>query len=266
VIAREGLRADCARCAGLCCVVPGYRASADFAFDKAPRTPCPNLAEDFRCGVHGRLRERGFAGCTVYDCFGAGQHVVQVTFGGRSWREGSATTMFDAYQVARGLHELLWYLCEGLEHPAAQRFWPELADQSDRLERLLALDGPGLAAVDAEVERRTLDPLLLRVSGVVRAAAADDGPDLRGADLVGRDLRRRSLRGADLRASLLIGSDLRRVDLTGADLIGADLRGADLRGADLSGALFVTAFQVAAARGDAGTRLAPVLLRPAAWD
>ena len=28
------LRADCARCAGLCCVVPAFTESADFAIDK----------------------------------------------------------------------------------------------------------------------------------------------------------------------------------------------------------------------------------------
>jgi len=34
-----------------------------------------------RCGTHDALREQGFPGCDVFDCFGAGQHVVQVAFG-----------------------------------------------------------------------------------------------------------------------------------------------------------------------------------------
>ncbi len=77
---RDALSADCANCFGLCCVGPAFAASADFAIDKAAGTPCPNLGGDFRCGIHDQLRPKGFAGCTVYDCFGAGQKVSQVTF------------------------------------------------------------------------------------------------------------------------------------------------------------------------------------------
>jgi uncharacterized protein YjbI with pentapeptide repeats len=83
---------------------------------------------------------------------------------------------------------------------------------------------------------------------------------LLGARLRGADLRRATFRGA-----LLVGADLRGADLRGADLLGADLRGADLTGADLRDTLFLTATQVAAARGDAGTRLPPALARPGQW-
>ncbi|HZC25622.1 MAG TPA: GAF domain-containing SpoIIE family protein phosphatase, partial [Actinopolymorphaceae bacterium] len=43
------LRADCSRCAGLCCVAPSFSASADFAIDKAAGRACPHLRTDFRC-------------------------------------------------------------------------------------------------------------------------------------------------------------------------------------------------------------------------
>src|SRR5438270_12612197 len=89
---RVELQADCDRCVGLCCVAPGFSASADFAIDKPPGDPCPNLATapgDFRCRIHERLRAEGFPGCTAYDCFGAGQHVTQVTFRGVDWRRAA---------------------------------------------------------------------------------------------------------------------------------------------------------------------------------
>jgi len=106
------LRADCANCFALCCVAPAFAASADFAIDKPAGHPCPNLANDFRCGIHDRLRPRGFPGCTVYDCFGAGQKIAQHTFGGRDWRTHPelAGPMFAALHIMRALHELLWYL------------------------------------------------------------------------------------------------------------------------------------------------------------
>lgn len=85
--ARAHLRADCSRCAGLCCVAPVFAASADFAIDKPAGVACLDLADDFRCGIHAELRNRGFPGCTVFDCFGAGQRITQETFGGRTWRQ-----------------------------------------------------------------------------------------------------------------------------------------------------------------------------------
>ncbi len=113
---RLGLRADCERCAGLCCVAPAFSASADFAIDKDAGQPCPNLQADFRCAIHNRLRQQGFPGCTVYDCFGAGQKVAQVTFGGQDWRRAprTANRMFEVFAIMRQLHELLWYLTEAL--------------------------------------------------------------------------------------------------------------------------------------------------------
>jgi hypothetical protein len=54
------LRADCTRCAGLCCVGPPFAASADIAEDKPAGVPCRHLGGDFRCGIHDHLRSRGY--------------------------------------------------------------------------------------------------------------------------------------------------------------------------------------------------------------
>src|SRR4051794_15821152 len=112
--ARQHLRADCSRCAGLCCVAPAFAASADFAIDKPAGCACPNLQDDFRCGIHPQLRGRGFPGCTVFDCFGAGQPLTQVAFGGRSWREAPelAASESAVCPVLGQLHEMLCSLSE----------------------------------------------------------------------------------------------------------------------------------------------------------
>lgn len=68
----DPLRGDCGNCFGLCCVAPAFAASADFAIDKKAGQPCPNLQADNHCGIHGQLRDRGFTGCTVFDCFRCG--------------------------------------------------------------------------------------------------------------------------------------------------------------------------------------------------
>jgi hypothetical protein len=261
---RAHLRADCSRCAGLCCVAPAFAASADFAIDKPAGRPCPNLRDDFRCGIHAELRESGFPGCEVFDCFGAGQQLIQATFGGHTWREAPslAAVQFAVFPVLRQLHESLWYLTEALDLPAAA-WHDEVRTTLAHTERLTGGSPDELAGLDISKHRRDVGELLGRVSEVVRAG--DVGPDRRNADLMGRDLRRTTLRGATLRGAYLIGADLRGVDLGAADLLGADLRAADVRGADLGSCLFLTQPQVEAASGDARTVIPSALRRPAHW-
>jgi hypothetical protein len=253
----DQLQADCGRCAGLCCVAPAFAKSSDFAIDKPAGQPCPNLAEDFRCGIHDRLPERGFPGCVVFDCFGAGQQVTQVTFGGREWRgtPGIAGRMFAVLPVMRQLHELLWYVTKALELTAARPLHHELRMARDETAALTAGPPEELLALDVDAHRSRVNPLLQQASELARAGFGGRRPDHRGADLIGRRLRGADLRGASLRGALLIGADLRGADLRSADVTGADLRGTDLRGADLTGILFLTAAQLRAAVTDATTKL-----------
>ncbi|MDO0938637.1 pentapeptide repeat-containing protein [Streptomyces sp. DG2A-72] len=262
------LRGDCANCFGLCCVALRFTASADFAVDKDAGTPCRNLQDDHRCGIHARLRQEGFTGCTVYDCFGAGQKVSQVTFGGQDWRKGPrdrARRMFDVFPVVRQLHELLWYLSQALTLPAARPVHADLRRALDKTEELTRLTPQELGALDVGAHRQDVNALLLRTSELVRAGMRGRRKDRRGADLMGARLKGADLRGVSLRGAYLIATDLTGADLRGADLIGADLRDADLTDADLTGAFFLTQPQVNAARGSAGTKLPESVARPAHW-
>lgn len=272
------LRPDCGNCFALCCTALGFARSADFAIDKPAATPCPNMAGDFSCAIHQRLRPRGFRGCTVFDCFGAGQVVSQHTFAGTSWAQdpASKTSMFAVFKVVRQLHEMLWYLAE-----ARQRtFDPDLASAAGHLSDRIAATAQGDASVvlgaDAGSIHGEVRSLLMEVSEELRASyGAEDKqtPDgglrqdgeLSGADLMGADLANRRLCGTDLRGAYLIGANLRGSDLTAADLLGADLRGAHLHGADLSKALYLTAPQINAAEGDYKTLLPQQLTRPLHW-
>ncbi|MFI7273020.1 pentapeptide repeat-containing protein [Streptomyces sp. NPDC049879] len=266
--ARRELSADCGECFGLCCVALPFTASADFPVSKAAGKACGNLTDAFRCGIHDRLRGEGYTGCTVYDCFGAGQRVSQVTFGGRDWRRepGTARAMFDAFAVMRQLHELLWYLTEAAALPAARPLRADLRRALADAERLADGDAAALAGADVPALRARVGELLSRTSERVRAAVAGRTKDHRGADLMGARLRGAALRGATLRGALLIAADLRKADLRTADLLGADLRDTDLRGADLTDALFMTQPQLNAAKGDTATRIPPHLTRPPHWN
>ncbi len=282
---RSALRADCGSCAALCCVATAFQRSSQFAFDKPAGVPCLHLAEDFGCSIHEQLRPAGFPGCTTYDCFGAGQQVVQHTFAGRDWRTapGSAGQMFQVFATMRGLHELLWYLLEArdlttadppgdppgdrreVRAPAPEDLAGEIARAIADTERLTRASAERLGRLDLDNHRRGVVALLRRASELARTAVPEPRPELRGADLTGRSLRGADLAGADLRGASLLGADLRGADLHLADLTGADLRAADIRGTDLRSVLFATRPQVDSARGDRATLLPRDLSRPAHW-
>lgn len=264
---RLALASDCGNCFGLCCVALTYAASADFAIDKPAGKPCPNLQQDFRCGIHRELRGRGFQGCTVYDCFGAGQKVSQETFEGRDWRTApkTAASMFEVFPVMRQLHELLWYVTEALTLAKARPVHKELRAALAETEAFTALAPDALVGLDVPGHRDKVNKLLLRASELVRAEFKGKKKDRRGADLMGARLKGADLRGANLRGAFLIAADLSGADLRLADLIGADFRDARLSGADLTEAFFLTQAQLNAAKGDATTKLPPSLVRPAHW-
>ncbi|WNV91794.1 pentapeptide repeat-containing protein [Umezawaea sp. Da 62-37] len=263
------LRADCSNCFGLCCVALAFSASADFAVDKDIGEPCRNLLADYGCGIHAKLRPAGFSGCTVYDCFGAGQKTSQVAFGGESWRESkdTAKSMFAVFPVMRQLHELLWYLTEALALRAAKSIRADLQAALDETERLTRTAPDAFGALDVPGHREGVNALLLRTSELVRAGApkVKNKRIRRGADLIGAKLQGADLRGANLRGAYLIGADLRGADLRLADLIGADFRDADVRGANLAESIFLTQVQLNAAKGDARTKFPATLTRPSHW-
>jgi hypothetical protein len=271
---REDLGADCQNCFGLCCVALAFSKSADFPLDKPAGDPCVNLDEHDGCRVHAELRPRGFTGCTVFDCFGAGQKVSQQTFAGRSWRDDAVTreAMFTTFPIVRRLHELLWYLDQALTLVENTDASAGILAMFDRVLTLSNSSPADLAALDVDAEYDRARPLLIDASNSARSARSsaatppkrgrDLGP---GSDLIGAKLTNADLRDLTLRGSVMIGADLRSALLQRCDLLGVDLRDADLSGADLGGAIYLTQMQVNSARGDRTTVLPPGFSRPSHW-
>ncbi|MDT0188085.1 pentapeptide repeat-containing protein [Microbacterium sp. ARD31] len=259
-MATPELSSDCSRCFGLCCVLLPFSAAAGFGVDKPGGTPCLNLADDDRCRIHATLREDGWPGCTVFECFGAGQQVSQVTYGGVSWREqDNLPEMAAVLSVVRALHEMLVHLDE------VSRRSPDPAAAAARaeVEGLTGADPETLLTFDLDDLHERVGGLLAEASSRVRRRhpAADDRSR---ADLAGRRVSG-DHRGWTFRGAILIRADLRAADLADADLLGADLRDADVRGCDLSTTLFLTQPQANAAIGDHATVLPDGLRRPRHW-
>ncbi|MDK8191914.1 pentapeptide repeat-containing protein [Paenibacillus sp. UMB7766-LJ446] len=269
------LSADCEQCFGLCCVALPYGKSSDFAFDKSSGTPCPNLRTDNRCGIHTQLRQKGFKGCTVYDCFGAGQKLSQVTYGGKDWRDHpeSAAEMFDCLPVMKQLHEMLSYVNEMLQLPETSSIHLALQNVYRETERLTDLEPSAILHLDIPAHRAVVNELLVQASEMVRAKAkvSDKAPSTSkskkrtGRDFLGANLKGADLRGASFRGALMIAANLQNADMRSTDLIGADLRDADLSGADLRGSIFLTQSQLNSAKGSAATKLSGHLNIPEHW-
>ncbi|MFF2877572.1 pentapeptide repeat-containing protein [Gottfriedia sp. NPDC057991] len=271
----KNLNADCESCFGLCCVALPFAASADFANDKIAGEPCHNLQSDFRCGVHKNLREIGFKGCTVFDCFGAGQKVSQVTFNGKDWRQNPelANEMYEVFPIMKQLHEMLWYLNESLMISTASEIHNEVKIILEETEKLTLMEPKLILNLDIIAHRAEVNSLLIRTSELARAVALkkfnnNKKPQKatgRALDFIGAKLKGANFIGANLRGAYLIAVDLKGADLRGSDLIGADLRDANLSGADLTGSIFLTQAQINSAKGDYHTRIPATLKRPSHW-
>ncbi len=263
---------DCSRCAGLCCTALPFTASVDFAESKPAGTPCANLQPDFKCVIHAELAPRGWRGCAVFECFGAGQQITQHIFGGVTRRDNpaKASAMFGAFESLRLIQEIRYYLRVLVEHPLPRTLLEQVTALDATAESLAEASADTMASEPVESLRTQAGLLLGRASQHLRGRAPTPGttPSRMGAhgDLAGADLHGATLDHGDLRGAVLIGADLRQATLHLTDLLGADLRHTRLHGADVRNALFVTQTQLNAAQGDAITTIPPHLRRPHHWE
>lgn len=141
------LRADCARCAALCCVALAFDKSPLFGLDKPAGERCLHLEACGRCRIHAERAQRGFGGCVAYDCLGAGQRVTQDLFGGRTWLRdpGLLGPMAEAFLTVTRAHRLLQLLRLAEALPLSRRDRRRRA----RLEAALVAAGANGAAVAA---------------------------------------------------------------------------------------------------------------------
>lgn len=270
---RINLKADCSSCFGLCCTALNIVASSDFAIDKPAGTPCSNLQKDFRCKIHTDLRNKGFKGCTVFDCLGAGQKVSQGTFKGKSWQEHPeiADKMFHVFPIMEQLYEMIAFIAEALSYNLSDSLQNRLNKQLKNLQDLTDMDADGLLALDIMHCRLPVNELLLETSEYIRNELSSKvfmikkRKQYRGIEWIGKNLKGKDLRTADLRGAYLIAADLRNSDLRGVDFIGADLRDANFSNADLSTSMFLTQMQINSAKGNDKTKLPLHIQRPFHW-
>nr|WP_139692011.1 pentapeptide repeat-containing protein [Sporolactobacillus terrae] len=273
---RKRLTADCSKCFGLCCTALNMIASSDFPINKAAGTPCDHLQSNYACRIHRNLREKGFKGCTVYDCLGAGQFVSQITFKGQNWRDHPklGTIMFQVFPVMEQIHEMIAYTVEALSYDLPHALTDKLSSQLKKLRDITKCEAEYLLSLDLVKLRAPLNELLTKISASVRANYIEKLPtpksyeeyDHGGSDWIGKQLSGKDLRAFHFRGAYLIAADLRHADLRAVDFIGADLRDADLSGANLMTSMFLTQMQINSAKGNVKTILPFYIQRPLHWS
>lgn len=148
------LQARCEACSALCCVTHPFDAQQGFGYDKPAHTPCQHLREDFACSIHAQLPERGFTGCVLYTCYGAGQRVTAL-YRESNWRAApaEATTIYTVFGQMKTLHELQFLLSMAQQKVNAIEWQQRLAGQQQHIESLCR---------DLEKHRCELDTMTIR--------------------------------------------------------------------------------------------------------
>ncbi len=123
-------------CAALCCVVYAFDESDEFAIDKKENIPCPHLAENNLCLMHATLAEDGFPGCVAYDCYGAGQVIVQDVFKDKNWRKtpDALPDISRAFRRLKRIHEIQALLLASSRLPLDETFKSAMQSLYDALE------------------------------------------------------------------------------------------------------------------------------------
>ncbi|RRD21102.1 hypothetical protein ECB98_25100 [Brucellaceae bacterium VT-16-1752] len=144
------LRADCTRCAALCCVALAFDKSRLFAINKPSGQRCPNLNECGHCSIHANRRPQGYQGCVDFDCFGAGQRVTQQFFDGLNWIDHPALTvpMSQAFLTLLRAHECLALLKE------ARRLDMSSSDRETAYALRIAIEHAGISEKKIDTLRR----------------------------------------------------------------------------------------------------------------
>lgn len=262
----EKFKIDCTKCSGLCCTALFFSKIDGFPENKLAGKPCSKLQKNYLCKIHNDLEKKNMKGCIGYDCFGAGQHVTQTLYKGKTWQTEKSksdeifsvfTTIFQLYQVRYYLEEArIIILAKDLLHDIDKLIEENEALCNDSIENILN--------TDVEEFRKRANLILKEVSSsVLKSFSNRNNNGLK--DFLGRSFKNRELSGADLSMKLLIATNFDGCIFNGANFLGADTRDTNFSNADLREAVFLTQGQINSAKGNKNTKLPKHLECPTTW-
>lgn len=259
------MKGDCSQCSGLCCTALFFSQMDGFPKDKRAGKPCLHLRSDFRCEIHQDLARKNMKGCIGYDCFGAGQHVTQVIYQGKTWQSlpQQAQEIFDVFIIVFHLYQIRFFLEESLSHINHQQLCNELHILKTENINICQSTSHEILTFDWQNYNRRSHQTLQKVCEFIHKTShfQQKCP----TNLLGKNFKGKDLSGMDLSTKLLIATHFEECQFQKTIFLGADTRDTHFDNADLSGALFLTQAQINAAKGNRQTKLPAHLDYPDTW-
>lgn len=259
------LQIDCEKCSGLCCVALYYTKTDGFPENKQAGVPCKHVMTDFRCDIHALLKTKKMKGCLAYDCIGAGQKVTQSCYLNENWKTNpdKADEIFRVFMKVFQLHQIAWYLLEGLSLVSDDRTKAEIDALIAENIQMTATTATEILVMDIASYKMRANKALKKVSDQV---VTDSSDGTAHKDYFGKNFKRANLDGRDFSMALMIAANLSGCSLKKTNFLGADMRDANIKDTDLSGCIFLTQMQINAAQGNSKTKLPTNLSRPSSWQ
>lgn len=256
------LKSACDKCSGLCCVCLYFSKIGGFPEDKKAGKPCRFLTKDYRCQVHEQLEKLSFKGCIGYDCFGAGQHVVQVLYHGQTYhdRPKQANEIFDVFNIVFKLFQIRYFLIEALSLNDLQKNKETIIRLIIENKNICNYDPQTLLSFDLKEYQKRINPLLKQV-----CKQQSNNVDTYALNFLAKNFQNKDMSRLDLSMKLLITANFKGCNFAGTIFLGADTRDADFSNADLENARFLTQGQINVAKGNRFTKLPAHLEYPVTW-
>lgn len=266
--ALQKMQIDCGACSGICCAALYYAKSEGFPCDKAPGEACRYLAKDFKCQIHDALGKKHLKGCMAYDCFGAGQFVMETFYKNTNWRKNPAIKdqLFETFLKVEQLFQMKNYLLQTAAMAPASALRGEVEGLLKENEAL-TLKAPTLSGYEAiEAHRDEVNKCIQKAADAVHYALHQKPRKITPGQYLGKNFKCADLTGKDFTVSLLIAANLEGCKLVGANFLGADMRDTNIKNTDLSESLYLSQGQINAAKGNRATKLPSWLNRPISWE
>lgn len=262
----EQLKVDCEKCSGLCCTALFFSKMDGFPENKVAGKPCRQLQNNYSCKIHSELKERNMKGCIGYDCFGAGQHVTQYIYKGKTWQTSKeqAKEIFDVFVIISQLYQIRYFLEESKIIITAKELWSDIQSLIDENEDLCNSTPHTILDIDIEMYRSKVNNILKKVCGCITNCFKNS--DNKGlTEFLGKNFKKRDMSGLDLSTKLLIAANFDSCIFNGTIFLGADTRDTNFSNADLREAVFLTQGHINSAKGNLNTKLPPHLDYPVTW-
>ncbi|KAB3533275.1 hypothetical protein F8154_10990 [Alkaliphilus pronyensis] len=205
-------------------------------------------------------------GCIGYDCFGAGKHVTQFIYKGKTWQTSKeqAKEIFDVFVIIFQLYQIRYFLEESKIIIPAKGLWSDIQNLINENETLCNSIPQIILDIDMEIYRNKVNIILKQVCECVIKCFKSSGNN-RFTEFFGKSFKKRDMSGLDLSMKLLIAANFDSCIFNGSIFLGTDTRDANFSNADLREAVFLTQGQINSAKGNRNTKLPSHLDYPVTW-